>query len=41
MGICGILVKKCKMKWLENYALPVSMLSAMVFAAVITPVIGG
>ena len=29
------------MKWLENYALPVSMLSAMVFAAVITPVIGG
>ena len=41
MGICGILVKKCNMKWLENYALPVSMLSAMVFAAVITPVIGG
>lgn len=41
MGICGILVKKCNVKWLENYALPVSMLSAMVFAAVITPVIGG
>ena len=41
MGICGILVKKCGMKWLENYALPVSMLSAMAFAAVITPVIGG
>ena len=34
-------MKKCNMKWLENYALPVSMLSAMVFAAVITPVIGG
>lgn len=41
MGICGILIKKCKLKWLENYALPISMLGAMVFAAVITPVIGG
>ena len=26
MGICGLLVKVCKMKWLENYALPISML---------------
>ena len=41
MSICGILVKKCKMKWLENYALPISMLGAMIFAAVITPMIGG
>lgn len=41
MGVCGILIKKCNMKWLENYALPISMLGAMVFAAVITPVIGG
>lgn len=41
MGICGLLIKKCGMKWLENYALPVSMLCAMVFAAVITPVIRG
>ncbi len=41
MGICGFLIKKCNMKWLENYALPVSMLGAMIFAAVITPVIGG
>lgn len=41
MGICGILIKKCNMKWLENYALPISMLGAMVFTAVITPVIGG
>jgi hypothetical protein len=41
MGICGLLIKKCNWKWLENYALPISMLSAMVFAAVITPVIGG
>lgn len=41
MGICGLLIKKCGMKWLENYALPISMLCAMVFAAVITPVIRG
>ncbi len=39
MGICGILVKVCRMKWLENYALPVSMLCAMAFAVVITPMI--
>lgn len=41
MGVCGVLIKKCNMKWLENYALPISMLGAMVFAAIITPVIGG
>lgn len=41
MGICGFLIKKCNMKWLENYALPISMLGAMIFAAVITPIIGG
>lgn len=41
MGICGILIKKCGMKWLETYALPISMLGAMLFAMVITPVIGG
>lgn len=41
MGICGILIKKCKVVWLENYALPISMLGAMIFAAFITPVIGG
>ena len=39
MGICGILVKICHMKWLENYALPISMLCAMAFAVVITPMI--
>ncbi len=39
MAICGLLIKKCNMKWLENYALPISMLCAMVFAMVITPMI--
>lgn len=41
MGIMGILIKKCNMKWLENYALPITMLGAMVFAVVITPMISG
>jgi len=40
MGICGILIKKCNMKWLETYAMAISMVAAMVFAAVITPIIG-
>lgn len=39
MGICGILIKKCKMKWLETYALSISMVGAMIFACVITPII--
>ncbi len=40
MAICGLLVKKYKQNWLQNYALPISMLGAMAFAAVITPIIG-
>ena len=40
MGILGLLIKKCNMKWLETYALAISMVGAMVFAALITPVIG-
>lgn len=39
MGICGLLIKKCNMQWLETYALSISMVGAMVFAVVITPVI--
>ena len=40
MGICGLLIKKCNMKWLETYALAISMVVAMIFAVVITPLIG-
>ena len=40
MGICGILIKVCKMKWLETYALSISMILAMIFAVIITPLIG-
>ncbi len=41
MVVCGILIKKCNVNWLENYALPISMLCAMAFAMVITPLIMG
>ena len=40
MAICGLLIKKCKWQWLETYALAISMVGAMIFAAVITPLIG-
>ena len=39
MGIIGLLIKKCNLKWLETYALAISMVGAMVFAALITPII--
>ena len=39
MGICGILIKKFHMKWLETYALSISMIGAMIFAVLITPLI--
>jgi len=39
MGVCGLLIKKCKMQWLETYALAISMVGAMVFAVVITPIL--
>lgn len=40
MGVCGLLIQKCNMKWLETYALSISMVAAMIFAVVITPIIG-
>ena len=39
MAVCGLLIKKCRMQWLETYAMSISMLGAMVFACVITPII--
>lgn len=40
MAVCGLLINKCKMKWLETYAISISMIGAMVFACIITPIIG-
>lgn len=39
MCICGLLIKKCNMKWLETYALSISMVGAIIFAVLITPLI--
>jgi hypothetical protein len=40
MIICGLLMKKYKLRWLQDYALPFSILGAMGFAIVITNWIG-
>jgi hypothetical protein len=37
MIICGLLVKKAGWKWLENYALPFSMLISMTFSVIAAP----
>lgn len=41
MLLIGILIRKCKIAWLENYAMPLSMFSAMAFAVPLTNWIGG
>lgn len=35
MAVCGLLIKKLNWKWLETYALAISMVGAMIFAVVI------
>lgn len=40
MAVCGLLIKKLNWKWLETYALAISMVGAMIFAVFITPIIG-
>jgi len=40
MGICGVLIKVCKWQWLEQYALPISMLGAMALSIPITSLMG-
>jgi len=40
MAVLGIIYKKGKIAWLENYALPLSMLSAMALSIPITMAIG-
>ncbi|MDD3336587.1 MAG: DUF5058 family protein [Eubacteriales bacterium] len=41
MGIFGLLIKVCKIGWLEQYALPLSMLGAMALSLPITALMGG
>lgn len=39
MAVCGIFIRKYRIKWLEDYALPFSILGAMTFAIFITNMI--
>ena len=40
MGVCGLLLKKFKWTWLEQYALPISMLGAMALSIPVTMLMG-
>lgn len=40
MGLCGLAIKRGRVQWLTDYALPVSILSGMAFSVFITRVIG-
>jgi hypothetical protein len=40
MLICGFFVKVLKVKWMEDYALPISMLGAMALSIPITRLLG-
>jgi len=41
MALCGLLIKKLKWTWLEQYALPLSMLGAMALSLPITALMTG
>lgn len=41
MAICGILAKKCKIRWLEDYALPMSLIVGMASAIPFNSLLGG
>jgi len=39
MTVCGFFVKQLKWKWMEDYALPISMLGAMALSIPITDIV--
>jgi ABC-type proline/glycine betaine transport system permease subunit len=41
MCICGLLINKLKMKWLNDYALPICMVVGMAVAIPLTNILGG
>ncbi len=41
MLLCGLLIKRYRLAWLENYAISISMIGAMLFAMWISPAILG
>ena len=40
MIICGLLMRKPKMKWLSEYALPISLILGMAAAIPLTAILG-
>ncbi len=40
MAVCGVLIKIFKIKWLQDYALPISMLGAMAMSIPLTRLLG-
>ncbi len=40
MAICGLLSKKCKIRWIEDYALPLSLVIGMISAIPYTNLLG-
>ena len=40
MVICGLLMRKPKMKWLSEYALPISLIIGMAAAIPLTAILG-
>ena len=41
MCVCGILIKKLKWKWVNDYALPICMILGMIMAIPLTSWLGG
>ena len=41
MAVCGLLMKKLKWKWLNDYALPISLVLGMASAIPVTALLGG
>ena len=41
MSACGLLMKKLRFKWLNDYALPISMVMGMISAIPVTALLGG
>ena len=41
MAVCGLLATKAKIRWLTDYALPLSLIAGMVSAIPITTLLGG
>ena len=40
MAVCGLLIKKLKWSWMNDYALPISMVGSMLLAIPITALLG-